>query len=351
MVDPNKGAKLNFTAKSFVPRARPQGTQPPPENRAPPQNPMGNPTYPGYNMYEGGYVGEMGYGGPPNQGYYESEGTEIGIGYPKPQGNVNNIQDIQDIQDIPEEPIYGGPPPGPPGPPHAIYIPEEIKNPPEENLNPLEEEKVRVIESKKTKSSKQPQAPIDLEKQKERKEEKKKNREEKERLKQERLAEEKKRQDLEKQKKTEEEFKQSIILGHLEEVDEARDPISIVFIGHVDCGKSTICGQIMLLTGQVDIRTIQKYEKEAKEKNRENWWLAYVMDVIDDERAKGKTVEVGRAHFETLTKRFTIFDAPGHQNYVPNMIMGASMADYGCLVISAKKGEYEAGNIYNIYNI
>jgi peptide chain release factor subunit 3 len=67
------------------------------------------------------------------------------------------------------------------------------------------------------------------------------------------------------------------------------------------------------------------------------------MDINEEEKAKGKTVEVGRANFETATKRFTIFDAPGHKNYVPNMIMGASLADYGALVISAKKGEYEAG--------
>jgi len=67
------------------------------------------------------------------------------------------------------------------------------------------------------------------------------------------------------------------------------------------------------------------------------------MDISDDEKAKGKTVEVGRANFDTKNKRYTIFDAPGHKNYVPNMIMGASMADVGGLVISARKGEFEAG--------
>ena len=95
--------------------------------------------------------------------------------------------------------------------------------------------------------------------------------------------------------------------------------------------------------GVVDQRTIQKYKEEAKEKNRESWWLAYVMDVNEEEKAKGKTVEVGRATFDTPKKRWTIFDAPGHKNYVPNMIMGAALADFGTLVISAKKGEFEAG--------
>ena len=67
-------------------------------------------------------------------------------------------------------------------------------------------------------------------------------------------------------------------LEEIVEVDETRQPVSLVFIGHVDAGKSTISGSIMYLMGAVDQRTIQKFKEEAKEKNRESWWLAYVMD-------------------------------------------------------------------------
>lgn len=122
-----------------------------------------------------------------------------------------------------------------------------------------------------------------------------------------------------------------------------KEHVNIIFIGHVDAGKSTLGGSILWSTGMVDERTMEKYKKEAKDMGRESWYLSWVMDLNKEERSQGKTIEVGRGFFETEKRRYSILDAPGHKTYVPNMIGGASQADVGILVISARKGEYETG--------
>ncbi|EGR30896.1 hypothetical protein IMG5_121420 [Ichthyophthirius multifiliis] len=126
-------------------------------------------------------------------------------------------------------------------------------------------------------------------------------------------------------------------------VDRERGSLNIVFIGHVDHGKSTLSGRILKNCGEVEEQEIRKYEQEAKENSRESWSLAYIMDTNEEERTKGITVECGKAHFQLPQRRFVLIDAPGHKNYVPNMITGACQADVAALVISARQGEFEAG--------
>ncbi len=119
--------------------------------------------------------------------------------------------------------------------------------------------------------------------------------------------------------------------------------INIVFVGHVDSGKSTICGRILVDLKRIDERVLEKYKKQSKELNRASWYLSWCMDINPEERERGKTVEIGTASFDLENTRINVLDAPGHKQFVQEMIEAASRAEVGVLIVSARNGEFEVG--------
>jgi len=119
--------------------------------------------------------------------------------------------------------------------------------------------------------------------------------------------------------------------------------LNLVIIGHIDHGKSTMMGALLIETGAVTDREARELEKLAKEYDRESWSYAFVFDRLKEERQRGITIDLAFRKFETPNRYFTIIDAPGHADFVKNMITGASQADAAILVVSGKKGEMEVG--------
>src|SRR6187402_3702202 len=120
--------------------------------------------------------------------------------------------------------------------------------------------------------------------------------------------------------------------------------MNLVVVGHVDNGKSTIVGHLLVDMGVIDQRTIDSFAKESEETGKgDTFKYAWVLDSIKDERERGITIDLAFQKFETSKYFYTLIDAPGHRDFIKNMITGTSQADAAILIIASAQGEFEAG--------
>ena len=133
-------------------------------------------------------------------------------------------------------------------------------------------------------------------------------------------------------------FKYSFIESLLLLIFMKKNHINIVVIGHVDSGKSTSTGHLIYKCGGIEKRILEKLEKEAIESGRQSFKYAWIMDKMKASRERGVTIDISLWEFQTAKTHVTIIDAPGHRDFIKNMITGTAQADCALLMIAATKG-------------
>jgi len=126
-------------------------------------------------------------------------------------------------------------------------------------------------------------------------------------------------------------------------LSQVKPTISLIWIGHVDHGKSTTLGHLLSQIGAIDPRTMEKLKEEAAQNQMESWQWAYVLDSLPEEKQRGITSDIAFYPFETESRNFVLIDAPGHRDFVKNMIRGAAQADACVLVVSAVPNDLKSG--------